>query len=82
MRSYVGSLPEVIRERFDRPVRVEERLHVDDEIFSTGRPLMGSTVIVSSLDESWAEVLHQQFAGEPVDAVDAHRVRTGTHRVQ
>ena len=56
-------------EGLDRPERLEERLHVDDEVLLDRQPLDG-------LDEDLvAQVLDQHLAGEPVDAVDAHGVR-------
>ena len=45
--------------------------------FSTGRPRIGSIVMVSCLPGFllWQQVAHQHLAGQPVDAVDAHGVR-------
>ena len=70
MRSRVGSAPGGDEERHDLAVGREERLHVDDEVLLHRQALDG-------LDEDGlveVEVLQQRLAGQPVAAVDPHRV--------
>ena len=70
-RSRVGSLPVGDQERHDVAVRLEERLHVDDQVLEHRQAL-------DRLDRdrlARVEVLDQRLAGQPVAAVDPHRVR-------
>ena len=50
--------------------------------FSTGRPLMGSTVMVTGLPSLGSMSLHQQLAGQTVHTVDPHRVPIHRLRVR
>src|SRR6476659_5735558 len=59
------------QERHDLAVGVEERLHVDDEVLLHGKALdrLDGDRLVR------VDVLDERLAGEPVLAVDPHRVR-------
>jgi hypothetical protein len=49
----------------------EKRLHVDDQVFDHLQPKQGFDGDLLS-----PQVLHQHFASQPVDAIDAHGIGT------
>ncbi len=65
--------------RLDRAVGVEERLHVDHQVLLHRQPAdrfdRDGQRLARLLLLAGQQVAHQHLAGQPVDAVDPHRVR-------
>ena len=54
---------------------LEERIHIDDQIFDHGSPRIGSTWILTACRSLLLETGNEGLAGQGIGAVDAHRVR-------